>query len=339
MAKAEPHLEQTGGDYLTYEGKFTRKDRVLNEDAPGQPYEATRGIFSALHWGQRKLLMSEVEFLTNHSSKASLVVYAGAAAGYHIPFLAALFPSLTFHLYDPAPFAIKKTDRIQIYQEKMTKKIARRYRYAPRDGGDENASVLFISDIRTVDNPDKITDSKARTKAKEEYPEEIAGDLERQLSWSRVMQLVRSMVKFKLPYTDGTTIYPQGKIYLPVWGKQTTTESRLVYANSDDLIGYDHRIYEEQMAYFNNRTLLTYYPHSYIKEYLPVGMDNCYSCRSELFIWDRYVKSIYPDISKELRMLQVKSLSEGCSAHLTTRTNVDLATEWKKEQEDQKAGR
>src|SRR5580700_407844 len=43
--------------------------------------------FEKLHWGQRKLLMTEIDFLTdfsmNEKNKKVLVVYAGAADGKH----------------------------------------------------------------------------------------------------------------------------------------------------------------------------------------------------------------------------------------------------------------
>ncbi len=39
------------------------------------------------HWGQLKLLLSEIEFLTPYYECNYLVVYAGAAPGVHVPIL------------------------------------------------------------------------------------------------------------------------------------------------------------------------------------------------------------------------------------------------------------
>ena len=41
---------------------------------------------TARHFGQRKLLISEIEFLTMHARFNDTVVYAGAAPGTHIDF-------------------------------------------------------------------------------------------------------------------------------------------------------------------------------------------------------------------------------------------------------------
>ncbi len=61
-----------------------------------------------LHWGQRKLLMSEIEFLTLHATPGCVVVYAGAAPGLHCAFLSDMFPEVRqFILVDPSPFSVR----------------------------------------------------------------------------------------------------------------------------------------------------------------------------------------------------------------------------------------
>ena len=104
-----------------------------------------------LHSGQRKLLLSEIEFLTRYLdmtiSPTPLVIYAGAASGRHIPFLSMMFPQVTFHLWDPAEFEIEKTDRIQIYNELFTKEVISTEYSNPNFA----KNIYFISDIRTAD--------------------------------------------------------------------------------------------------------------------------------------------------------------------------------------------
>ncbi len=53
---------------------------------------------TVVHWGQRKLLMHEIEFLTKHlgTEQRAVLVYAGAAPGTHISLLSDLFPSVVF---------------------------------------------------------------------------------------------------------------------------------------------------------------------------------------------------------------------------------------------------
>eukprot|EP00961_Rhodomonas_salina_P002887 39493-Rhodomonas_salina.1 len=59
------------------------------------PYRRRQGEEkTVVHWGQRKLLLSELEFLTAHGAAGATVVYAGAAPGTHTRYLLELFPDL-----------------------------------------------------------------------------------------------------------------------------------------------------------------------------------------------------------------------------------------------------
>ena len=79
--------------------------------------------------------------------------------------------------------------------------------------------VLFISDVRSAD---------PKVLGKEEVERCVARDMESQMEWAIAMDPVASMLKFRLPYGAGKSKYLDGKIFLPVWGPQTTTETRLV---------------------------------------------------------------------------------------------------------------
>ena len=86
--------------------------------AERMPYTPRReGEARTIVWrGQRKLLFSKIGALLNTDpEKQYTAVYAGAAPGIQTPFLSELFPNVTFHLYDPAPFKIQETDRIKIF--------------------------------------------------------------------------------------------------------------------------------------------------------------------------------------------------------------------------------
>lgn len=59
--------------------KLAESDRILTDDSPRLPYRRRNMEGkSALHWGQRKLLISEIEFLTRFGEDGCCVVYAGA---------------------------------------------------------------------------------------------------------------------------------------------------------------------------------------------------------------------------------------------------------------------
>ena len=64
----------------------------------------------AAHWGQRKLFLSELYFLTKYAGLSKNVIYAGAAPGKHTKYLATLFPEHKFILVDPSPFHIEENE-------------------------------------------------------------------------------------------------------------------------------------------------------------------------------------------------------------------------------------
>ena len=115
--------------------------------------------------------------------------------------------------------------------------------------------TLFISDIRTGD---------PKCMKAGELEKAVKRDMEWQQTWIRIMRPVGSMLKFRLPWATGCTSYVKGDIYLPVWGPQTTTETRLIVYEKDldTSIDYDHRSYEERMFFFNTCSRVDFYEHS-----------------------------------------------------------------------------
>lgn len=244
---------------------LTKDERFLARDAPrAKYYERPEHEKTVIHWGQRKLLMSEIEFLTDYSEKGDVVLYAGAAPGTHTNFLADLFPDIKFVLVDPADFICAPIkDRIEIRQEYFTDDIAEEFSKKQYNG-----RVLFISDIRRDAKSDKM----------------IQEDMDMQSRWHKMIKPKKTMLKFRLSWKPGTTKYLDGKIYLPVWGPQSTTEARLV-PDGDDERDYDNTEYEEQMFYFNTVTRVTYYPHDVDAP----GYDSCFDCASEVLILKEYL--------------------------------------------------
>lgn len=145
----EPSLEEYRAMWPVVEGAPAL--RVLGPGFPRRPYQARAAgemVADGVHWGQRKLFMNELELLTLHASPGDTVLYAGAAPGKHIEFLAdRLFPELTFVLVDPAPFRIRPSARIRLVQGLMTDELAREYSSGSTSTG-EPKRVIFVSDIR-----------------------------------------------------------------------------------------------------------------------------------------------------------------------------------------------
>jgi cap2 methyltransferase len=246
-------------------------DLILHhQNAPRRPYTA-RGneIRSTVHRGQRKLLFSEIgALLKTDPNKAYTAVYAGAAPGIHTPFLSRLFPNITFHLYDPRPFAIRETARIKLHEEYFTDEIAHKYR-------EEYEGVIFICDIR------RTTDEK-----------NVWEDMCAQQKWYNIMRPCITSLKFRLPWPGAAVLqggsdnveYLQGEIHLPIWGPQSTTESRLVIVGPDaSNMSYDCKAYEEEMSHFNHMVRPSIHEHPEIR-----GLDGCFDCTAEVALLAQY---------------------------------------------------
>lgn len=267
--RANPHIHQVfanGRPYVAVDRRLQPADRIAPPSLePRMAYARRQGeVKTVEHWGQRKLLMSEIEFLTLYGDRASKVVYAGmdrraretwpfvlayffpllfasslllaatgAAPGDHINFLSAtLFPELEWLLVDPAPFACKATDRIKLRQDYFTDELAASLR---------DEATLFICDVRSMDSGLQEEEKEGR----------VFVDMQWQQQWVKLMRPKAAMLKFRLPYpsknsgeTDSTT-YMDGDIFLPVWGGRTTTETRLVVT---DPVGFE--LGEERIDFF-----------------------------------------------------------------------------------------
>lgn len=226
---------------------------------------------SVNHWSQRKTLVQDIEFLSNYSSEGDIVVYAGAAPGTHMPFLAELFPWLRFHLYDWNEFKIDSTESISITPHPLSMETARSYA--------TNDNILFVCD-------EKSTDFKTQSESELELG--ALGDMKRQWDLYRTIQPKKAFLRFQLPWGKGTTRYLGGELFVPIWGAQTTSEVKLVPDGSET--DWDHVKYEEQMFYFNTHTRVQYYRHG-IEGVR--GLDHCYDCACEVDILSRYLHKYY----------------------------------------------
>jgi cap2 methyltransferase len=174
-------------------------------------------------------------------------------------------------------------------------------RKLPRD-----MRLLFISDVRSCDyelHPNDVHDARIRE------------DMRAQARWHSILHPMKSMVKFKLPYTPGKTAYMKGDIYLPVWGPPTTTECRLVVDAHPRSCQYDHTEHENKMFFFNTVTRVALYPHSVCG----CGIDHCYDCTAEVFILQSYLRAMRPAACDEA----VQELSARISAKISSERTLE----------------
>ncbi len=237
-----------------------------------------------MHRGQRKLFISELQCLTyflKQHDKPATVVYAGAAAGYHIPILVSLFPNVLWYLYDPAPFGIKETDKIKIFNVYFTDDVAKEW---------TNKVDIFICDIRLV--PEGKVEGWSS-----EFEDQVGKDMKMQETWTKLMKpRMGAMLKFRPPYIDNKTMaddyidYIKGKILIQTWPPVNSTEGRLIIEAEDvdkPPMHFDSARYQNACAVHNlTRSWRTYYADD---ELLNVkGFDRCFDCANEAHAWRMY---------------------------------------------------
>ncbi len=208
-----------------------------------EPYkdhtEEFKNKMKSKHYGQRKLLLTELYFLAMYAHLSTTVLYVGSAPGQHLNILLPLFPHHTFILYDPRGYEIKPSSRCIIHQNYFTDEECEKY---------AGKKILFISDIR-----------------REAYEEKmIIEDMEMQKRWIHIINPVMSMLKFRIPFTTGdyckepyslgkkcTINYLDGDLLLQPWAPIFSTEMRLIVPSSPKMKEYDITEVDEKMFYHN----------------------------------------------------------------------------------------
>ena len=163
--------------------EFTTDNEILKDNDPEEPYRRRKDEEkTGISWGQRKLLLTLVSFLSKHLDKQiknPCVVYAGAAPGINIGIAAKLFPEVTWHLYDPARFKILTNldKKVIVYRKKFTNTVAEYWAEKQK----LNNNIYFISDIRTADY--------TQAKDLDDNEEQILLDMKTQKKWVLSKQL------------------------------------------------------------------------------------------------------------------------------------------------------
>lgn len=281
---------------------FNLSDTILKPGAKEVAYQSGQRIVrtEVLHWGQRKLLIGELYFLSlvYDDKSPATVVYIGAAPGTHIPVLAALFPLIEWHLYDPRDFNIPSVGKIHLYNRLFTEDDAE---YWARVPGRSNAKIYLISDLRTAN-------FRAMTFAENEQA--VITDNRLQERIVSIMKPYQAHLKFRLPYYDERLInqgvFSQNQVYLDgivifqPWVGETSTETRLIPMLGKDnkylTKNWDIKVYERQLAYHNGVTrIVNRYNNPFDKRLtnvVPGELLNDYDSSFEVYVYILYIFQI-----------------------------------------------
>jgi hypothetical protein len=278
----------------------------LPSDFPRKKYRPRdREAEGNLHFGQRKLLLSEIQFLTTTLSTLNetifgeedveedvpfLVIYPGGGPGDHVPFLSQLFPLARFILIDPyfepdprEPGKIKivPDSKIIIRAQLFEDEYAALFREA-------NVPIAFISDVRST--PPKELERQNRKQYELEFEKHAQFDMNLQRKWVDQLEPMASLLKFRLPFVPGTTNYLEGSLKFQAYAPKDSTEMRLSINSLNEMVStdtdYDHTDIEEKLFYFN-----TVYRPSEFYDVSPLFGKN-YDTMLEAFILTEYVEHV-----------------------------------------------
>jgi len=287
---------------------MTKYFRTLSSDYPRLTYSDTNYSSLSCHWGQRKLMYSEIEYFTilsNYLSKdKSLIVYIGAATGEHMDYYKILFPDIEMILYDPNPFKLDKTNKMFIIKnEFFTDESIQEISLIAK-----GRNIIFISDIRSQ------TD--------DEWEELVWENMIKQQEWGIKLNAKYMLLKFRLPFpndkksenysynTDeikdvisvnnknketNKLLYLSGKRIFQIYAKNRSTETRLFVKrrnNKYELEYYNNKTYEEQMNYFNQIDRLKNYKYKQSDDIYNhiLSYTNTYDNTGEYYIIYKYLK-------------------------------------------------
>lgn len=231
----------------------------------GDPREAYHRRETAtkttIAWGQLKLLITELDFLTRYWNPETVptpwVLYLGAAEGHHIAILSKLFPQARFVLYDQRAFSplLAGLPNVETRQ--------RLFLEADYPEFTDRKDVFLISDIRSLEYSRIVQEGDIEKQRTNE--EMVRHDMNLQAQWVKVLRPVKAHLKFRLPYSwefvrkeiGPGRMYLDGTVYRQAWAPQTSTECRLV--PNDPVNGvyieryWDYQAHEEMLFYHNTR--------------------------------------------------------------------------------------
>lgn len=247
------------------------------------------------HLGQRKLLITELQFLNKYYKIGDIVLYVGACPGAHIAILLELFPKINFVLYDKTECIIQ-SDRVVYMQKYFDDNEA--IKFANRN------DILFISDIRNLEIAQAIKLEKNIFRSSKKSDEIILNDLKMQKQWIEMIKPKKSLLKFRLGYEIKDKFkYFGGEIFFQAWGP-LGTETRLV-PDTNRIVRYDPVLYDENIQYYNYVIRPKKYT-KYSKIFDQIGILNNYDSTLEFDILETYLRKFSKFNPKNLIDLHFK---------------------------------
>jgi len=213
--------------------------------------------------GQRKLLVTEIEFLTLYGHLSDTVLYIGSAPGHHLDTLIDCFPNIKkWIFYDPSDTVCKNSMKVEKHKKFFTPKIALEF---------NGKNVLFISDIRGFTKSCK-QDIKVADNT-------IINDMETQKLMVKNSNFVMSSLKFRLPWEANSDIteYFDGDLHTTPWLGEFSPELRL-FTDGKLYKNYSNKKIDNQLYWYNCEQRRQLYP-ELKSNYIEHDYDQLEECR------------------------------------------------------------
>jgi hypothetical protein len=196
-------------------------DKIKNEFR----YKPSLKLFKpSLHIGQRKLFLSELQFLTNTLKRydvSGYVIYVGAAPSNHLYRLFTYFPNLKWILIDPSRFNIFLPDNSYKKYIKYLKFInSTTINFIQKS----NKKIFIVNDIFTDSMATYFTSfdtktyliSDIRTNIDVNHPPgdiDLLWNLAQQFIWYKIINPKAALFKFRFPFFDKKDIEIFSRFY------------------------------------------------------------------------------------------------------------------------------
>ncbi|MFS8158965.1 MAG: hypothetical protein ACMG6E_01900, partial [Candidatus Roizmanbacteria bacterium] len=287
-----------------------------------QPWSQRRGILAAGdHHGQRKLLLSEIDFITSNARKnePTIIIYIGAAPCDHGTLLLRMFPYVNLWIIDPRCVADDIREygpeaRVMIttgiYNQEMADMIVTALKAKDQHISESSPKLaemtefteryddflfknekkgyrrlLFISDIRSKDQTSSDEGKLSREVEKDNQTQIIGLD---ELATLAPKGRFMASLKFKVPWIgkEDTYRYRAGEIHTQPWARLNSPECRLWTGPNAGFTNYDRKTYDEIMVYHNVQIRSQNFGSKGSFD----GYGFCHDCHYEIEILTEYIK-------------------------------------------------
>jgi len=154
IAKKYPHVDELKKLFLDCISNTKEVPLTVDDLKHRLKYNQNEPLAIGCHLGQRKLLLSEIQFMTqlyNLNTDIKYCIYAGSAPGNKTHLLSKLFPDIKFILIDPNKFNLFLVDKNKYHRSEPHRDIVHLY-----NGYSANVNLFMNKKEKNMTKSDKM---------------------------------------------------------------------------------------------------------------------------------------------------------------------------------------